>query len=251
MPGGTITVSHKAISLAQDGAIAVVGTETQLVRPAGITPPPILTFNGALFTADVGGNFIIADQTLAPGGAITVSGTRISVAPDGGVAVVGASSQLLTHRPVITQTPVFTFDGTAYTADASSAFYINGQSLARGGHISVNGTIISYDFNGAEVVVGTSTQSFDTATAEPPTITFDGKTYTDDASGMFVIGGETLTRGGEITVDGTRLSLDAGGRDVVVGGSSTEAVGVGGWVMSGFDGHGAAVTSVVAFEGKG
>ena len=250
-PGGTITASNTAISLAQDGAIALVGTETQLLRPASVTPPPSLTFHGSLLTADGGGKFIIADQTLTPGGAITVSGTRISVAPDGSVAVVGTSSQLLTHGLVDTQRPVFTLDGTGYTADASSGFTINGQSLTRGGHISVNGTVVSYGVSGAEVVVGTSTQSVDIGTAEVPTITFDGKTYTADASGVFVIDGETLTRSGEITADGTRLSLDAGGRDVVVGVSSTEAVGVGGWVMSGFDGHGAARTSVVAFEGKG
>ena len=152
---------------------------------------------------------------------------------------------------MVAQRPVFTFDGTTYTADASSGFNINWQSLTRGGHISVNGTTLSYDFNGADVIVGTSTQSFNTVTAEPLTITFDGKTYTDDASRVFVIGGDTLMRGGEVTVDDTRLSLDRRERDVVVGGSSTEAVGVEGWVMSGFDGHGAAMTSVVAFEGNG
>jgi len=62
-----------------------------------------------------------------------------------------------------------------------------------------------------------------------------------------------VMRGEVVTVSGRSISLAAGGMAVVVG-TSTEAVGAGGWIMSGFEngcGVGAAQTGVVAFEGKG
>lgn len=240
LPGGAITVLNTPFSLAQDGIVAVVGSDTQLIHPTGATAAPGLTFNSGTFAADSKGDFIIADQTLTPGGAITVSGTPISVAAGGSVAVVGTRSQLLIHGPMITQEPIFTFDGSTYTADASSEFTIEGEILTRGGHITVNGTTLFFDAGGANVVVGTSRQVLRTATltgAEAATITVGGQTYTADASQGFVIGGQTLTKGGGITVDGAAVSFAAGGTDVVVGGS-TDAVVVGGWIMSGFGNRG-------------
>lgn len=69
-------------------------------------------------------------------------------------------------------------------------------------------------------------------------ITFDGTTYSADASSDIVIDGQTLTKGGVITVNGTPISYAAAGTDVVVG-TSTEAVrGLGGYIMSGFGGSG-------------
>ncbi len=251
-PGGAITGLDTPISLAQDGAVAVVGSKTQLLHPAGVAPTPVLTFNGATFTADSKGDFTIADQVLAPGSAITVSGTPISIAADGGVAVLGTSSQLLIYGPIVTPKPVLTFDGTTYTAGASSGFTINGQTLTRGGVINVNSTALSFNARGTEVVIGTSTQILGTATligVEAAIITVGGKAYTEDASQRLVIDGQTLTKGEVATVDGTLVSFAAAGTDVVVE-SGTGAVGVGGLIMSGF-GNGAAQTSVVAFEGRG
>lgn len=109
-PGGAITVLSTPISLAQEGIVAVVGSDTQLIHPTGATAAPGLTFNSGTFAAESKGDFIIADQTLTPGGAITVSGTPVSVAAGGIVAVVGTRSQLLIHGPMITQEPIFTFD---------------------------------------------------------------------------------------------------------------------------------------------
>ena len=60
----------------------------------------------------------------------------------------------------------------------------------------------------------------------------DGNTYTaDGAPRHFIIGGQTLSPGGVITVSSTLISYAAAGTDVVVGGS-TEAVGIGGLIMS-------------------
>lgn len=84
--------------------------------------------------------------------------------------------------------PIITFDGSIFTADASSDFTINGQTLSPGGNVDVSETPISYPLGGTAVVVGTSTEPFSFATvtgADTPTITFDGSTYTADAYSDF------------------------------------------------------------------
>ena len=60
--------------------------------------------------------------------------------------------------------PIFTFDGSVYTAGPSSDFVIDGRTLSRGGTIDVGGTRLSYSQGGTEVVIGTSTQTLGTAT---------------------------------------------------------------------------------------
>ena len=113
--------------------------------------------------------------------------------------------------------------------------------MTKGGVITIHGTPLFYDQAGTDVVIGTSTQILRTtnvATALDPTITFDGSTYYADASSDFVIDGQTLTKGGVVTINGTPISYAAAGTDVVVG-TSTEAVGgLGGYIMSGFGGGG-------------
>ena len=316
--GGTpIVVSGTTVSLAPGGAAAVIGTLTQVL--GGLTPTqessntvteaphpapavPVLTFEGSVYTANAASQFVVAGQTVTPGGVIEISGTPISVAPGASVAVIGSSTQSLVG-PAITPHPILTFAGSTYTAGTSSEFLINGQTLTKGGTINVDGTQLSFGQAGTYVVIGTSTQQLHTpsitAIAEP-ILTFDGSVYTAGPSSDFVIDGQTLTRGGAIDVDGTRLSYGQGGTEVVIGtstqelgtttitvaevpainfdgstyyadsasnfvidgqtltrvsgtdvviGTSTEAVGLGGYIMSGLGG-GPSSTLPVEFTGK-
>lgn len=61
----------------------------------------------------------------------------------------------------------------------------------------------------------------------------------------YLIGSQTLTAGGVVTVSGTEVSLAAGESDVVVG-SSTEALAP--WITAGF-GAGPNGTAGLTFEG--
>ena len=236
-PGGAVTISNTPISLVPGGTIAVVGTSSQLLAPMTMpTETPVLTFNGMTYAADVSSAFTIDGQTLTPGGAIFVSSTPISLAVGGTFAVVGTSTQLLSPTAIFPEAPILSFEGRANTADASSAFTIDGQPLTKGAIITVNGTPLSLDAEGTAAVIGSSTQILGTATiagSDAATITFAVQTYTEDAAGDFIIGGQMLRKDGAITVSGTPVTFAAGGMDVVVG-SSTEAVGVGGSIMSGF-----------------
>lgn len=254
-PGAAITVSGTQISLAAAGNVAVIGSSTELLSPNGARTAAMLTFDGSTFTADASSEFVLGGQTLTSGGSIEVSGTPISYPAGASAMVIGTKTSPLSFatitsgvRPIITS-----FDGSTYTADASSDLTINGQTLTPGGNIDVSETPISYPLAGTAVVIGTSTEPFSFATdtgADTPMITFDGSTYTADASSDLVIDGQTLAPGGVITINGTPVSYAAGGTDVVIG-TSTEAVGIGNLIMSGFGNgpSGPANTSVVQFTG--
>ena len=142
------------------------------------TPPALLTFGGQTYTADSSSDFLVAGQTLTPGGKITVSGTVISEAPVGsGIVVVGSSTQVLSHSPVPgapSSAAIMTFNGKTYTADAASDFVVEGQTLTPGGMITVSGTPISEAPGGTGVVIGSSTERLATATISPSVMVFEG-----------------------------------------------------------------------------
>ena len=234
-PGGApVTTNNVVYSLAAP-ATAIISNGntialTPIPSPASLGKPNLaLTFAGSTYTPDSLSNIIIAGQTLKPGSpAVTVSNTPISLAPEASVAVIGGSTQSLRSGPAPTEAPVLTYGGSTYTV-SSSAFVIGSQTLTPGGLITVSGTPISLATGASVAVIGSSTQSLGTATITPapsqqaPILTFAGATFTADSSSAFVIAGQTLTPGGQITVSGTPISL-APGATVAVIGSSTGAL---------------------------
>jgi len=227
-PGGSITVSGMPISEGAGGSFAVIGTSTQALQTSGLTAAPaLMTFNGQIYTAISASDFVIAGQTLTPGGVITVSGTSISEAGSGsGLVAIGSSTQVLGHAAAVMTNPaIMIFGGQTYTANAASDFVIKGQTLTPGGIITISGTPVSEAASGSGlVVVGSSTQVLGHASGgvtEATVMTFGGQTFTANAGLDFVIDGQTLTPGGMITVSGTPISEAAGATDVVIG-TSTE-----------------------------
>ena len=95
-------------------------------------------------------------------------------------------------------------------------------------------TSLSLDIEGTASIIGSSTQILGTATitgSNAATSHLGAQTYTENTAREFIISGQTLAKGGEITVSGIPVSFEAGGTGVVIG-SSTESLGVGGWIMS-------------------
>ena len=230
-PGGQITVASTTVSLHPSADVAVVGGSTQvLTTPASSPNPAVMTFAGSTYTANAASQFIIAGQTLTPGDQITVSSTPLSLAPSANVAVIGTSTQTLTTPAPASNPARLIFAGTIYTANAASQFVIAGQTLTPGGTITASGTPIGLPEGTNFAVIGTSTQFLVAASAPPtaeaaPVMTWDGSTYTADASSdYFVIASKTLTPGGIITVLGTPISLAQGGAADVVIGSSTQTL---------------------------
>ena len=237
-PGGSINVDGTPISLPSAGNAAVIGSSSQsLVNPTPASALGLLSLAGSTYTADPSSQFIISGQTLSPGSTINVAGTPISLFPSGTAAVIGSSTQLLAPAPtVLNAPPLLTLNGATYTANAAGAFVIASQTLTPGGSVTISGTPI-FEAGGtspAYAVVGSSTQSLAHASAiatNAPVLTFHGHTYTADAQSNFIIEGQTLKPGSDITVDGTRISEPAaavtgsgGSGGYVVIGSSTESL---------------------------
>ena len=230
-PGGVITADSTPISLQPNGKEAIIGTSTQHLLPTSTADHPIFTLNGATYSVDVSSGFIIDGQTLTPGAAITNHGTVISLPSGASAVVVGTSMQSLI--PLVTSSAVVTIGGSTYTLDSASGFIMDGQTLSPGAAITQHGTVISLPIGASEIVVGTSTQSFMPLVTSPAEITVGDSTYTMDSASDFIIDGQTLTEGGVITVNGTPISYATNGADVMVA-TSTEAIEIGGLIMSGF-----------------
>ena len=103
-PGGIVTVSSTVISLASDDIEAIIGTKTEVLHPysaGGFRSEPAATSRPGLIlgtqtlTSNSLGQYNIDGQTLTPGNAITISGTTVSLAPDGSDVVVGTKTEAL------------------------------------------------------------------------------------------------------------------------------------------------------------
>ena len=245
-PGGqAITVNNVPYSLAPSATALISGSSTIALALGPSHVLPEITIGGITYTADSVSQYIIETQTLIPGAsAITVAGIPYSLAPSASALISGSVTVPLASGPLRTLPPV-TIDGTTYTANSASQYIVGTQTLIpNGGSITANSTpyAVSLGPSAEGLIVGTSISLVPTAsypTRQPPS---------------YVISGQTLTPGSEITVGGTKISLGAQGTDVVVGGT-TEAVGVGGIIMSAFgpgptapNGNGS--NGVVQFTGK-
>lgn len=235
-PGGSaITVSGTRLSLATSASQAVIdGVTIPLnTNTSPITAAPALTIGDQTITANPASQYVIAGQTLVPGGpAITVSGTRLSLAPSASQLVVGSSTIPLIAPGAL---PTLAIAGQILTANPSSQYVIDGQTLAPGGPaITISGTRISLGPSASALVVGSKTLPLSAGAGQvtaSPTLTIGSQTVTANAQGQYIIGGQTLTPGGVITVSGTPISLAPGVSDVVLG-TSTE--GLGGAIIGGF-----------------
>lgn len=258
-PGGSPVTTNNIVYSLAPSATALISNGQTISLQTFIAPvldtikqaaAPALTFGGSTYTVDSSSHIVVAGQTIVPGAsAVMVSNTPISLAPGATVAVIAGQTQSLSPASV-TAEPVLTFQGSTYTANAASAFVIAGQTLSPVGTITVSSTPISLATGAAFAVIASSTQSLALVPAPtgPPTFTFKGSTYTAGTGSEFVIGSQTLTEGGVVTVAGTPISFASNGGDVVVG-TSTKAVNIGGLIMSGFGNGGASTTGPVLFTG--
>ena len=141
LPGAQPVAESSAVA----GEQATPVQESSVLNQGGPNPLqsiPILTFDGSTYQANQASHFIIASQTLTPGGKIKISGTPIVYDKDASAAVIGTSTQSLSKAGV-TQKPLLVFAGKTYTADDSTHFVIDGNTLTKGGAVNVDKTQLS------------------------------------------------------------------------------------------------------------
>jgi hypothetical protein len=251
-PGGpAITISGTQVSLAPGASAIVVGSSTSVLVASGSpgdkaqddSPAPVLTLTANSNSAS---EYIVGDQMLKQGGAITISGTPISLDPQVTALVVGSSTMPIVVVPyggdqaqqegvqLAAKPPArLTLAGTTATLNSASEYVIADQTLRPGEPaITVSGTPISLAPQATAVVVGSSTSILVTAlhagdqaqqTRELPSmLTLAGVTATLNSASEYVIVGQTLIAGGTpITVSSTPISLASQATAVVIGTSTS------------------------------
>jgi hypothetical protein len=230
-PGGqAITVSGTILSLVPGGSSVVVNGVTSAVAdpPARLAQPSITVGNAVLTPASGSGTtYIVAGQTLAPGGhAITVSGTVLSLAPSAAFVVVnGVSSSLaIPAAAQITTAPVLTIGNDVFrpVSGTGTSYLVGSSTLTPGGIITVSGTTISLAPGATAIVINGQTSSL-TPSSSPitnaPLLTIGSNTFTATSGTAYIISGQTLVPGGTITVDGTTISLAPLATELIYGNS--------------------------------
>ena len=169
---------------------------------------PLMTIGGHVFSADAEGRYLIDGQTLSPGGSIIYRGTPLAIDAGGSYMILGSkTSDVGSARgpptPDITSGP-------------SGSLLIGDQKLTPGGAVTYSGTRLSLDSDGTHLIIGSKFVSLNGmfGSAEHPEITATPK-------GDLMFDGHHLTRGGIITISGTRVSFGLDGSYIVIG-SSTE-----------------------------
>jgi hypothetical protein len=228
-PGGpAITVDGSTLSLGPSGTIAIVNGVTQTLANAPfITAPPVITVGDRVISATlIGGTtqYVLGDQTLAPGNIVTVDGTTYSIpSADGRIVVNGVTSTLTPGQALGRQSI------TATIKDGTTAFiFAPGQTLTPGGVLTVSGTTFSMpaSASGSVIVINgvTSTLAQGPITAAAA-LTINGQTYSAsirDGTTEFVLGPNLTLRPGQVvTMSGTTYSLDKEGTALIINGKTS------------------------------
>ena len=181
LPGQATTVSGTRISVASNGLYVVVGSSTEFPGTTAAGSHRSLNVAGETITAQPNGDYVIGSQTLHPGDALTVSGTRVSLASDGRFADVGSSAEFLggsatsvagqITAPGIDATPAassnnYVIDGCVTSnilaGDAHVLTWSPRQTLTPGGvitvppHAGLPGEVISLSADGSSAVINGS-----------------------------------------------------------------------------------------------
>ncbi|KAL1792798.1 hypothetical protein ACET3X_009305 [Alternaria dauci] len=167
--GSTIIVDGTTYDMPADGqgSTILVNGQTSVL---GVGQSVVTLGGGRSVTAQVVSGttaFVIApDQTLTPGGVLTISGTTYSM-PTGAsgtvIVINGVTSTLAAPGSVITDAPALTINGVTYTPvlrDGTTEYVLNdGTTLAPGSSIVIDGTTYSLDSQGTALVINGRTST--------------------------------------------------------------------------------------------
>ncbi|KAK3679516.1 hypothetical protein LTR78_001077 [Recurvomyces mirabilis] len=166
VPGGSIMVgtgsSTTVIVLQTSGSqtLLVVGSATSTLPAAASQQTSLITVGPAVLTPLAASQYAVGSQTLTPGGsAITVSGTRYSLASGATELIYGSSTTKLPTSPFTTTPPPIIVGSSTITANSQSGYVIGSQTLSPGGSaITVSGTPYSLAPSATALIVGSSTE---------------------------------------------------------------------------------------------
>ena len=218
--GGMVTIAGgTTLSLASSGQfIAING------GPDSTSATPVLTINGAAYTADQQGKYVITSHTLSADSAITLAnGDVISLSPSRANLVVnGVTTPLTPPSLVTTQLALLTVGAQIYAAsvgpEGATSYVIGSQTLIPGEVITVSSTTIILLPSGTPLAVVNGV----TQTLAPAFATSNGDGA--DSTTSYLVGGQILTLGGVLAVSGTTIELLHSAAPLVVVNGVTETL---------------------------
>ncbi|KAK0515420.1 hypothetical protein JMJ35_001454 [Cladonia borealis] len=222
-PGSSaLTISKTPISLGSSGllvfgsssitlpsqSIFVIGSQTFTANPTGFTlDAGSISPDGAVETTDI-------TAISAGGPAVTVDGTVVSLGPSGVLAIGSSTFTLPSPTPAASVNQPLVIAGQTITP-SGLALSIVGTIISPGGlAVSINGTIVNLQPSGT-LVVGSN--SFALPTPSLPTYDIGGLGVQAESS-FAVVDGVTVDPGAAgVTVAGSVVSLELGGKTLDVG----------------------------------
>ncbi|KAH0283771.1 hypothetical protein KCU62_g8754, partial [Aureobasidium sp. EXF-3399] len=245
-PGGTaMDVSGTTYSLPASGdTVFINGAPTAIQSAAlngptsvanAVDTPSSVVFGGVTATRFIAGGYILATQTLRPGGAaVEISRTTYSLATSGNTVFIDGN-------PTEYQSPAaapLTIGSQTFNAVAASVtpLVVASQTLIPGGSaITVKGTTYSLPSSGTSNIVVDGQTTTLAHISGVPVLSGDSQqlSFTPLNSGI-VVASQTLYPGGAITVNGETLSLGTSGSVVIAkSGESTTTEGLGDYIWQG------------------
>jgi hypothetical protein len=191
----------------------VVGGTTLQASPVTPPKPAVIVLGGTTYSPDSANAFTVAGQTLAPGQAIVVDGTTVSLEPSASAIIVNGVTISKAASPNPSAVPELVIGGTTYHATNGMTFTIDGAVLTPGGTISIHGTQVTLAASAPFVVVNGVTSSL---AMEPvptaPVLTIDGTTIKALTGLSYSIDGQLLTPGGTVTthINGSLVTISLG-----------------------------------------
>ena len=233
-----MTVDKVPVFLPTEGAFVVIGTSTIPFHPSPSLAPAndastsaveisqdqgeprrsvVIIGNTPVTYGTSGAALVIGgSSTLTPGGTVTINNVPIYLPTAGSSIVIGSSTIAFRPSPAPTAPPI-----------TPGPLVIQGHTLTPGGVITISNTPISLPPSGSALIVGGS-NTIHFGTTNTLSIGSQAVAISQiSASADFVIGDQTLTPGGLITVANTPISLPTSGSSLIIGGSDTIALGAG------------------------
>lgn len=197
------------------------------------TPRLVLSIGSSVISADLDGNFIIADQTLVPGGSpVTALGKSIYLQPSKAAAVINGNTisiEKIPPEPRRSNPPVILPIGSSsIVANLEGNFVIGSQTLIPGGSpITALGKSIYLQPSNPAAVIDGSTVALQQAPLElsfstpPKVLPVGSSSIAANSEGNFVIGSQTLVPGGSpISALGKSIYLQPSGSAAVIDGNT-------------------------------
>ena len=227
------------------------GNTVVAVNGALPTPPPIIVA-GQTYAGNTNGGYVVGGQTLTFGGSINLNlgGSSASVVA---LTTNAVGATVVAINGVLPTPPAIALGGQTLAGNTAGAYVVSGQTLAPGGSITLDSgasqTVVALTTNagGATVVAVNGVTSTLQPNSPAPAITLGGQTLTGNNGGAYVVGDQTLTPGGSVTLGSgssttvVALTTNAAGATVVgVNGisstipfSSSPPITLGGQTLSG------------------